>query len=213
MYTCSFARITWHDMSLDQEKQHKYEQELVRQQEERLAEELDRIRIETERDERVRQQVRQTDPELRGLRCLVALCNYICTASLTLFAELQRKLDAAYVNQERTNQQLHKQRATATARQDDLMTAREMEEARLRAEEEGVWLPLFMSMFSCFAETFLISWTTLGHDLMIGVAERRQEVLHWEESQKYQADLEQQLEDEERRKQQAYEEVLSLSFC
>lgn len=92
------------------------EQELAQAQEERLAAELERIRLEQTRDERLRQYVRQTAPELR---------------------ELERKLQAGYVNREVATQRMEKQAQMATARQNEIMAAREMQELLQQAEEEG----------------------------------------------------------------------------
>ena len=64
----------------------------------------------------MRQQVRQTAPELR---------------------DLERKLKAGYINMELATQRAHNEAMTATARQEDLKAAREMEEMTRRAEQEG----------------------------------------------------------------------------
>ncbi|EGD81049.1 hypothetical protein PTSG_13129 [Salpingoeca rosetta] len=138
---------------LEMEKQRKEQAELARQQEERLAQELDSIRREKMRDEKLRQQIRQTAPELR---------------------DLERKLQAAYVTRERSAQITERQHMTATARQEDLKAAREIEEAVRQAELE----------------------------------EQQKERQQWEEARKYQADIERQLEDQERRKEEAYQEFL-----
>jgi hypothetical protein len=52
-----------------------------------------------------------------------------------------------------------------------------------------------------------ISLSVLGFGLALNHAEREAERRRWEEARKYQGYLEQQLEDEDRRKMQAYEEV------
>lgn len=86
------------------------------EQEERLAAELERMQLEKLREEKMRQQIRQTAPELR---------------------ELERKLNAGYINMELATQRMHNEAMTATARQEELMAAREMEAMTRRAEEQG----------------------------------------------------------------------------
>ena len=68
--------------------------EQQRDQEERMAKELERIKLEDQRDEKMRQQIRETSLELR---------------------ELEAKLKAAYMNKE-----LAAQRAEKEAREYDL---------------------------------------------------------------------------------------------
>jgi hypothetical protein len=53
-------------------------------------------------------------------------------------SDLERKLKAGYVNKERVTQVMHRDGATATARLEELETARREVEALQRAEQQGL---------------------------------------------------------------------------
>ncbi|WAR11219.1 MNS1-like protein [Mya arenaria] len=122
-------------------------------QEERLATELERRKLDSIRDEKMRQQIRETSLELR---------------------ELEAKLRSAYMNKERMAQMAEKEAMKFDVMKRDSEIAQEMMEEHKRAEE----------------------------------AERQREMEKYKESIRYQQELERQLEEQEGKKQQAYEEFL-----
>eukprot|EP00118_Oscarella_pearsei_P026426 m.309881 g.309881 ORF g.309881 m.309881 type:complete len:498 (+) comp48395_c0_seq1:37-1530(+) len=127
--------------------------ETQRNQEEALAHELDRLKWEKSRDEKMRQQIQENSLELR---------------------ELKSKLRAGYMNRERSAQLAEKKAMT-------------ME--RDREEREVV-------------ETMRSE-----HKKATRVAEQKEQS-RWEESVRYQQELEKQLDEQERKRQHAYEEFL-----
>lgn len=122
-------------------------------QEERLAIELEKRKLDGIRDEKMRQQIRETSLELR---------------------ELEAKLKAAYMNKERMAQMAEKEAVKFDVMKRESEIARQMMEEHNRAEE----------------------------------AERQREMERYRESIRYQQELERQLEEQEEKKQQAYEEFL-----
>ncbi|CAF2750678.1 unnamed protein product [Rotaria sp. Silwood2] len=87
----------------------------ARSQEERLAMELERIKHEKLRDEKMRQQIRETSYELR---------------------ELESKLRAAYVQKERTAQMAEKEAIKFDSYLEDAEIARRMRSESDKAEQE-----------------------------------------------------------------------------
>uniref|UniRef100_A0A8C6QBN2 Meiosis-specific nuclear structural protein 1 n=1 Tax=Nannospalax galili TaxID=1026970 RepID=A0A8C6QBN2_NANGA len=128
-------------------------QERQLEQEERLATELARLKHDSLKDEKMRQQVRENSTELR---------------------ELEQKLKAAYMNKERAAQIAERDAIKYEQMKRDAEIARIMmeEHERLRKEEDA-------------AE-----------------GQRNREKVQ------YHLDLEKQMEDQERRKQEAYEQLL-----
>ncbi|UJR33162.1 hypothetical protein I4U23_020618 [Adineta vaga] len=86
-----------------------------RGQEERLAKELERIKLDKLRDEKMRQQIRETSIELR---------------------DLESKLRAAYVQKERTGQMAEKQALKFDSYLEDAEIARRMRSETDKAEED-----------------------------------------------------------------------------
>ncbi|CAF4626965.1 unnamed protein product [Rotaria sp. Silwood1] len=87
----------------------------ARSQEERLATELERIKLEKIRDEKMRQQIRETSYELR---------------------ELESKLRAAYVQKERTAQMAEKEALKFDSYLEDAEIARRMRSETDKAEQD-----------------------------------------------------------------------------
>ncbi|EDL26252.1 meiosis-specific nuclear structural protein 1, isoform CRA_c [Mus musculus] len=123
------------------------------EQEERLANELARLKHESLKDKKMRQQVRENSIELR---------------------ELEQKLKAAYMNKERAAQIVEKD-------------AMKYEQMKRDAEIERIMME--------------------EHDRLLKEESAKQERRNKERAQYY-LDLEKQLEDQERRKQEAYEQLL-----
>lgn len=123
------------------------------EQEERLANELARLKHESLKDEKMRQQVRENSIELR---------------------ELEQKLKAAYMNKERAAQIVEK----------DVI---KYEQMKRDAEIERIMME--------------------EHERLLKEENAKQEKRDKERAQYY-VDLEKQLEDQERRKQEAYEQLL-----
>lgn len=122
-------------------------------QEENLARELERRKLEQTRDEKMRQQIRETSLELR---------------------ELESKLKAAYMNKERAAQIAEKDAHKYDEMKRDAEIARMMKEENERASG----------------------------------AEQEREMERYKEMVRYQQELERQLEEQEMKKQKAYEEFL-----
>eukprot|EP00794_Sanderia_malayensis_P019520 gene19520-21450_t len=127
--------------------------ERQREQEERLAKELERCKLESTRDEKLRQQIRENSIELR---------------------QLQAKLRAGYMNRERAAQFAEK-------------TAREHREKAIEGE--------------------IVEHMQKEHQKAQEM-EREKDLRRWEESVRYHEDLEKQLREQERAKQEQFEEFL-----
>lgn len=122
-------------------------------QEEKMAKELEAIKLEKLRDEKMRQQIRDNSLELR---------------------ELEAKLKAGYMNRERAAQIAEREAIKVANMERDADIAKLMKVEHERAEE----------------------------------AETVKELDRWQESVRYQQELERQLEEKELKKQSAYEEFL-----
>lgn len=77
-----------------------------------------------------------------------------------MFLELERKLQAAYMTRERTLQMTEKEHLTATQRQEELKTAREIEEDLKQAELEGLSEKCNIGVQSCILQTQMI-WVSI----------------------------------------------------
>merc|ERR1711915_1126610 len=124
-----------------------------KEQEEKLASEMERIRLETDRDERIRRQVRENSLELR---------------------ELETKLRDAYTAKELKAQMAEKQAKEYDAALRDAEITNRMKLETERAEE----------------------------------LDRKKEQERYADQIRYQQDLERQMEEVEKKKQEAYEEFL-----
>ncbi|CAJ0932432.1 unnamed protein product [Ranitomeya imitator] len=131
----------------------KHLKELQLEQEERMAQELARIKNEQLKDEKMRQQIRENSLELR---------------------ELEQKLKSAYLARERAAQVAEKELLNYEKMKQDSDIARKMKEEHERASEE----------------------------------ELAKETRRYKEKLRYQRELETQLEDKEKKRQEAYQEFL-----
>jgi len=134
-------------------EQNRQAQEAQMAQEQAMARELEAIKLEKLRDEKMRQQIRDNSLELR---------------------ELEAKLKAGYMNRERAAQ------------------IAEKESIKIANMERDADIALLMKSESERAEQ----------------AETAKEMDRWQESVRYQQELERQLEEKELKKQSAYEEFL-----
>jgi len=131
----------------------KEQRERQAEQEEKLALEMKKIKVEKLRDEKMRQQIRDGSEEIR---------------------ELESKLRAAYMNQERAAQVAEKKVLQLEMMKRDSEIEKVIKSEHKRAQ----------------------------------IAAENQEAERHEEMLRYKIDLEKQLEDEEHKKQEAYEEFL-----
>lgn len=134
-------------------EQNRIAQEAQMAQEQAMARELEAIKLEKLRDEKMRQQIRDNSLELR---------------------ELEAKLKAGYMNRERAAQIAEKEAIKIAVMERDADIAVLMKSEHERAEQ----------------------------------AETAKEMERWQESVRYQQELERQLEEKELKKQSAYEEFL-----
>jgi len=134
-------------------EQNRLQAEAQMAQEQAMARELEAIKLEKLRDEKMRQQIRDNSLELR---------------------ELEAKLKAGYMNRERAAQIAEKEALKIANMERDADIAILMKTEHQRAEE----------------------------------AETAKEMDRWQESVRYQQELERQLEEKELKKQSAYEEFL-----
>lgn len=134
-------------------EQNRIAQEAQMAQEQAMAKELEAIKLEKLRDEKMRQQIRDNSLELR---------------------ELEAKLKAGYMNRERAAQIAEKEAIKIAVMERDADIAALMKSEHERAEQ----------------------------------AETAKEMERWQESVRYQQELERQLEEKELKKQSAYEEFL-----
>ncbi|XP_078734615.1 meiosis-specific nuclear structural protein 1-like isoform X1 [Lampetra fluviatilis] len=123
------------------------------EQEERIAREMEKIRLDQIRDEKMRLQIRENSLELR---------------------ELEAKLKAGYTQREWAAQIAEKRTTLLDTMRHEAESARQMREEYERESQ----------------------------------VEQKKAHLRWEQTVRYQQDLEQQLEEKERRKQEGYEEFL-----
>lgn len=123
------------------------------EQEENLAHEMERIKLEKMREEKKRQQIRNNSEEIR---------------------ELESKLRTGYMNRERAAQVAERRALRLEELQREAEIRKIIENETKRAK----------------------------------IAEEQKDVEKYQQSQQYKQDLEHQLEDEQKRKQEAYEEFL-----